>query len=176
MRKHTEIVHFTPRRMRLKVSDKRRNPQEMRRIAEFLNDHPKIQGVEANPVTGSILVHHGHGTLSEFRAIMEDLGVLLLSSTTLDLPAGSHEAAGAKLANAVDDLNRRLSLSSRGLLDLKLLVPLGFAALSLRQLLRYGLQVEAAPWYVMAYLAFDSFLKLHGQTGDRDGSVANAST
>lgn len=162
--------------MRIKVSDKRRNPQEMKRIAEFLNDHPNIQGVEANPITGSILVHHEHGALSEFRAILKDLGVLLMSGTTIDLPAGNHEAAGANLVNAIDDLSSRWRLSSWGLLDFRLLVPLGFAALSLRQLLRYGLQVEAAPWYVMAYLAIDSFLKLHGQPGAGDGSVTRAST
>jgi hypothetical protein len=35
----------------------------------------------------------------------------------------------------------------------------------MRQLMIKGLQLEVIPWYVLAWYAFDSFLKLN--TGDR---------
>jgi hypothetical protein len=48
-----------------------------------------------------------------------------------------------------------------------MLVPVGLATLSLRELLRTGWEIEAAPWYVLAWYAFDSFIKLH-YTSDPD--------
>jgi hypothetical protein len=58
-------------------------------------------------------------------------------------------------------LNHWFGLATNGIVNLQLLVPFGLGALALRQLLRYGWQIEAAPWYVLAYAAFDSFIKLH---------------
>lgn len=55
-----------------------------------------------------------------------------------------------------------------GVVDLRMLLPLGLAGLSVRQLTRSGPALAQIPWYVLAYYAFDSFLKLHPgrQSGD----------
>jgi hypothetical protein len=73
---------------------------------------------------------------------------------------GKSEMA-SDLTTAISDLNKQVGLATNGVVDLRLLVPVGLGALAIRQLLRNGLQIEAAPWYVLAYYAFDSFIKLH---------------
>jgi len=166
MGKHTRIAHHVPERTRLKLSEKHRSKEEMRRIGEALESSPKARRVEVSPETGSIIVHHLPGALPDIRAILEDLGVVVASTTEIGLPSGDDQSAlGAALVQAVNDLDRRLRLSSGGIFDLKVLIPAGLAALAVRQVLRQGLRIEAAPWYVLAYLAFDSFVKLHRPRG-----------
>jgi len=50
---------------------------------------------------------------------------------------------------------------TNGVADLRLLLPLGFGALALRQVLDKGFELEEIPWYTLAWYAFDSFVKLH---------------
>ncbi len=162
--KHTHVVSSTPSRTRLRLSPKRRNPEEMARIAKALKAHPDVHEVRANLQTGSIIVHHSHKDHSwdEISAILQDLGIVLGSITDVDLPfsRGKSEVA-ADLTSAVSDLNERVGLATDGVVDLRLLVPIGLAALSLRELSRNGWEFQAAPWYVLAWYAFDSFIKLH---------------
>lgn len=72
--KHTHIVSSTPDRTRLRVSSKRRNSQEMARIANAFKAHPEIQEVRTNVQTGSIVVHHAHNhsSLEQISAILQD--------------------------------------------------------------------------------------------------------
>lgn len=162
--KHTHVVSSTPNRTRLRVSPKRRNPEEMARIAKALKAHPDVNEVRANLQTGSIVVHHSHkdNSWDDLSAILQDLGIVLGSITDVDLPfsRGKSEVA-ADLTSAVSDLNERVGLATDGVVDLRLLVPIGLAALSLRELGRNGWEFQAAPWYVLAWYAFDSFIKLH---------------
>jgi hypothetical protein len=67
----------------------------------------------------------------------------------------------SSLVGAVARLHIRVGIATRGVVDLRLLVPLGFGGLAILQLVRRGFQFEAAPWYVLAYVAFDSYARLH---------------
>lgn len=160
----THVVSSTPNRTRLRVSPMLRNLEEMTRIAKALKAHPEVHEVRSNVQTGSIVVHHAHmdSSLDEFSAILQDLGIILGSATDAELPLsrGKSEVA-ADLTSAVSDLNERVGLATNGTVDLRMLVPAGLAALALRELFRTGWEFEAAPWYVLTWYAFDSFIKLH---------------
>jgi hypothetical protein len=162
--KHTHVVSSTPSRTRLRVSSKRRNHQEMTRITHALRSHPDVSEVRTNVQTGSIVIHHAdkEDSLDAIAAVLQDLGVVLGSVTDVELPftQGKSEVA-ADLTSAVADLNERVGKATNGVVDLRLLVPVGLAALAFRELLRTGWEFEAAPWYVLAWYAFDSFIKLH---------------
>jgi len=71
------------------------------------------------------------------------------------------------IATSLDTQTRSLT---RGWLDLKTLVPLALGAIALRQLLTKGLQLDAIPWYVLLWYAFDSFVILNrnGETAPND--------
>lgn len=162
--KHTHVVSSTPSRTRLRVSRQRRNPQEMSRIAQAINAHPEVYEVKTNLQTGSIVVHHEpmDSSLDELSAILQDLGVVLGSMTDVDLPmTGGKSEVAADLTRAISDLNERVGQAANGVIDLRMLVPVGLATLALRELIRTGWEFETAPWYVLAWYAFDSFIKLH---------------
>jgi hypothetical protein len=162
--KHTHVVSSTPSRTRLRVSQKRRNPQEMKRIASALKASPEVDEVRTNVQTGSIVVHHAPHTsgLDNIFATLNDLGVILCRVTDVELPFMEGKSVVASdLTGAVADLNQRVGLATNGVIDLRMLIPLGLGALAIRQGLRNGWLIEAAPWYVLAYYAFDSFIKLH---------------
>jgi len=150
MTQHTLIVSSTPRRTRIRVSRKRRNPKEMARLAEALEASPKVSKVETNLTAGTLIVHHEEKALPDIKATLLDLGVILMAATGVETSAKS-------LTDAVS----HLELGTKGILNLKLLVPLGFAALAVLQIARRGLEIGTAPWYLLAYFAFESFNKLN---------------
>jgi hypothetical protein len=159
---HTRIVSSTGKRTRIRLSAKRRNHDEVRRIVQGLEAQGKVHEVTANLRTGSLVVHHAPGALEGIYASLRDLGVVVASTAGIGIPAGEgHPDTVSGLSDAVADLNRRLGLSESGLMSLRTLIPLGFGVLALGQLMRRGLQIEAAPWYFLAYLSFDSFMRLH---------------
>ncbi len=160
--KQTRIVSSTPGRTRIKVSPKRRTEQEMQRIAAALEQRTGATAACTNIRTGSILVRHPSTGLNAVLDTLRDLGVIVGSAAGIPIPvADDRTRLTSSLAGAVVNLNRRVETATRGLVDLRLLVPVGFGALAVLQLLRRGFQFEAAPWYVLAYVAFDSYSRLH---------------
>ncbi len=77
------------------------------------------------------------------------------------MAAAGVETSAISLSDAVSDLDVHLSSATKGILNLKLLVPLGFGALAVLQLARQGLQISGAPWYLLAYFAFESYSRLN---------------
>jgi hypothetical protein len=158
MAEHTHIVSRTPKRIRIKLSRKRRNAKEMARLAKSLEAFPYVSSVSTNLHAGTITVHHEEGALENIRSELQDLGVILMA-------AEGGETSSMSLSDAVSDLGRHLGLGTKGILNLKLLVPLGLGALAVLQLARQGLQIGSAPWYLIAYFAFDSYIKLNSPEG-----------
>src|SRR5208337_3049850 len=154
MTDYTQIVSNTPKRTRIRLSRKRRNREEMARLARALEEFPSVSRVDTNLQTGTIVVHHEKESLEDIQSRLKDLGVILAAATGVDMPAKS-------LTDAISDLEGRLGFSTERILNLKLLVPLGFGALALLQLARRGFQIEGAPWYILAYFAFESFARLN---------------
>ncbi|MFN6486787.1 MULTISPECIES: HMA2 domain-containing protein [unclassified Nostoc] len=154
----TKVVSSTPGRLRLRIAHSHRQPEKMQRLANALLANPHINRVKTNVSHGSIAINHdgNDGSLEDVLATLKDLGIIFA-----DVTEGNTEAA-AGISSAVVDLNQRVKQSTHGAFDLRILFPLGLASLSLRQLLNKGLQLEVIPWYVLAWYAFDSFIKLHG--------------
>ncbi|MEL7505053.1 MAG: DUF5132 domain-containing protein [Cyanobacteria bacterium J06554_6] len=74
--------------------------------------------------------------------------------------APASQVAGQLQATA-QDWNAQMQALTGGQLDLRMLLSMGLGAIALRQLMRRGLQLDDMPWYVMAWYAFDTFVKLH---------------
>ena len=123
-------------------------------MPEALQTFPYVSRVQTNLNAGTIIVHHDEEALEDIKSKLKDLGVILMAAVGV-------ETASMSLTDAVSDLDRHLGLGTKGILNLKLLVPLGFGALAVLQLARHGLQIGGAPWYLLAYFAFDSYIKLN---------------
>jgi hypothetical protein len=153
----TKIISDTPGRLRLRIAPGDRQADKMQKIANLLEAQPNVTQVKTNIHRGSILIHHERTdkSLENLLITLKDLGIIFASMTE-----GNPEAS-VGVANAVVDLNKRVQQVTNGTLDLRFLFPLGLSILSLRQLLIKGLQFETIPWYVLAWYAFDSFIKLN---------------
>ncbi|PHJ66153.1 hypothetical protein VF14_16445 [Nostoc linckia z18] len=154
----TKIVSNTPGRLRLRVAPPHRENGEIQRIANALAAQPYINQVQTNIHHGSIAIKHDakDDTLKNIVATLTDLGVIFA-----DITEGNSEAA-VGITNAIVNLNKKVELATKGEIDLRVIFPLGLSILAVRQLLAKGLQFEIIPWYVLAWYAFDSFIKLHG--------------
>lgn len=141
------MVHAIPGRVRLKVAKLRHNPTLARLIQERLGAVPGIQGVEATPLTGSVLV------LFDPQAVTAPESLMNLSETLTDLLPGldltqwadfvqslSGEAAGLSWPQVVVDygagLKACLARALGGLLDLRIVTPLAFFYFGLPRLLQ----------------------------------------
>ena len=154
----TKIVSDTPGRLRLRIAPSHRQAQKMQRIASILETQPNINQVQTNIFHGSIVINHSgkNGSLRDVLATLKDIGLIIA-----DMTEGSTEAS-VGVSNAIVDLNKRVKSATMGAVDLRFLFPFGLTILAVRQLTLKGWQLEFIPWYVLAWYAFDSFIKLNG--------------
>ena len=162
------ISHATTSRLRVRVHG---DPSEIAVVLESLADrveeHPAITSVRTDPRTGSALLTWDPEEFDLAAAVelcrkahevLRDV-VPPRVVATIERP---FSAAASRLVGRLAEANRQVHAASAGRVDLRFLVPAGFAALSVRQLVRTGPSLASMPWYALAYYAFDSFVKLHG--------------
>ena len=159
-----QIVSQTPGRVRLRVTPAHRHQQKIAPIVNALKARLEIYRVKTNIPSGSITVLHGRELLSsqDMRIVLQDLGVNLLEITQEPRRAvSSSSSAAAEVIKTATDLNQRVKTATNDAIDLRFLLPLSFGVLAVRQLIVKGWQLELIPWYVLAWYAFDSFIKLN---------------
>jgi hypothetical protein len=153
----TKIISDTPGRLRLRISQPHRHAAEIKRIADIVQTQSCIHQVRTNISHGSMIINHDGqpATLENILTTLLDLGVRFT-----DITEGNSEAA-EDIKSAIINLNKRFEQATSGEADLRFLFPLGLSILAMRQIVVKGLQLEIIPWYVLAWYAFDSFLKLN---------------
>lgn len=63
--------------------------------------------------------------------------------------------------NVISDFNADVERMSEGIVDLRLLLPVGLGTLAIYQLIAQGLDLTEIPWHTLAWYAFDTFVKLN---------------
>lgn len=161
------ILSIVPGRVRVKVFGRRRSPEELERVTAALDALAGVNAVHTSSLTGSVLVRHEavHTGIDDLRAVFEGLGLTLVDEEGWD-PAQNVPAR--RMLEAADGVNSRVGHRLGGS-DLRLLFPLALGVLSLRQATRDAPGLDQAPWYLLAWYAYDSFLKLNGR--NRHGSA-----
>lgn len=96
------------------------------------------------------------------------------ATTTRSMTGQSNTAT--EIMNLMNDLSEAVRYLSNGVADLRLLMPIGFGALALRQLIDKGLELDEIPWHTFAWYAFDSFIKLNNVDGSQDQTDSQIST
>ncbi len=158
-----QIVSQTPGRVRLRVTPSHRQQQKIAPIVNDLKARLEIYRVKTNLPTGSITVLHGRELLSsqDICTVLQDLGVNLLEVTKEPRSSVSSSSSAAAVIETATDLNRRVKTATNDAIDLRFVFPLSLGVLAIRQLVVKGWQLEIIPWYVLAWYAFDSFIKLN---------------
>lgn len=162
-----EIISQTPGRVRLRVTPAHRQLQKITPLANALKAQLEIYRVKTNISTGSITVFHGRELLSSQNMcmILQDLGINLVEVTQEQrISVLSSSRTATEIIRTTTDLNQKVQTATNNTVDLRFLVPLSLGILAMRQLLIKGWQLELIPWYVLAWYAFDSFVKLHSTT------------
>jgi hypothetical protein len=165
-----KIAHALPGRVRLKVAKVKGNPGLARKAQEKLAAVPGIQQVEANPLTGSVLVLFDLATLAaesleplaevlaEFSPEITALSLMSwLTSMAADPDSGANP--GGSLIAGVQALNAEVGRITGGL-DLKLLLPLALLFFGVRGLLAAEKTTFPA-WHDYFWFGFSSLVMLN---------------
>ena len=158
-----QIVSQTPGRVRLRVTPVHRQQQKITPIVNALKARLEIYRVKTNIPSGSITILHGRELLTsqDMCTVLQDLGVNLVEVTQEPRISVSSSLSAAAIIKTATGLNQRVKTVTNDTVDLRFLLPLSFGVLAVRQLIVKGWQLEIIPWYVLAWYAFDSFIKLN---------------
>jgi hypothetical protein len=141
------ITHFTPRRLRIKVPEKRRDRAFFDTVAERLATWESLERVETNPLTASVLIHFSDPeSLFLEAAVKNDLFDIDFDSAFEDSAAPAVTEAAVRSFETADHVLRRWTqnqIDMRGVLFVLL-----FAG-GVFQLLRRRLDAPAPTllWY-----------------------------
>ncbi|MDJ0679960.1 MAG: hypothetical protein QNJ18_08890 [Xenococcaceae cyanobacterium MO_167.B52] len=158
-----QIISQTPGRVRLRVRPAHRQQQKIAPIINALKARLEIYRVKTNIPSGSITVLHGRELLTsqDMCIVLQDLGINLVEVTQRSRTSVSSSSSAAAIIKTAKNLNQQVKTATDNEIDLRFLFPLGLGVMAMRQLLVKGWQLELIPWYVLAWYAFESFLKLH---------------
>jgi len=156
-----EILHASPGRIRLRVRRADLESTALLQAERAIARLTGVSGVRQNPLTRSLVISFDPQEVG-FEALIAAVGE---AGIILEPSVSTHETASEEIR----PLNKTITAFCRGLddqvrertggsLDARTVVPIGLAALAVRELLATGL--TAAPWYVLFWYSFDSFLKL----------------
>jgi hypothetical protein len=157
------IISQTSGRLRIRLARESRDYKVITALNDYLKKSLDIYRIRTNISTGSITIFYATN-LSNFEQIKDyllKLGVQLLDSNSSSYSVSEKSLGAEKIVNFLGGVNQRVGQQTKGTADLRLMVPLGFSILAIRQLLIKGLILDYIPWYVLAWYAFDSFIKLH---------------
>lgn len=152
----------TPGRMRVRVKDELRTPENMARLQTGLSAHPNVGQVTINQRTGSIAFTHskdkdGHDI---FGAIVQE--ATLLAEVALEIPGddGDGGEPAGKLDQQLADLMYRVDTAiyeKTGLRARGRVLPATIAGLGVAQLLVYGISLETLPGPVLIWIGWDIY-------------------
>jgi copper chaperone CopZ len=181
------VVHAIPGRVRLKIGEVRDNPALAWDVEEQLSRIPGVKRVEANPVTGSVLVLFDEPQATPADSLEHLSSIWPAELGSLDPAALGHEHANGhvngtngasagigpldrRIVGMFGSLNARVSDATHGT-DLKVLFPLALFALGVRGLFTDKLPFPA--WYDFFWFALSTFIMLNGSAID-DAAGATA--
>ena len=160
------VVHRLPHRTRIRMPKVHRTPGKMEKMADRFRKLEGVKDVEVDHRTGSILLKHTEdpGIIESLMASLEDAGDLFLSVMMEEEGPESELSVVSKfLKETLGTANSNVSRSTRGFIDLRMMVPLGFLGAAVWKMRSTGARawLMEVPPYVLLWYAWDSYMKLH---------------
>ncbi|MBS1993143.1 MAG: hypothetical protein JSS86_20300 [Cyanobacteria bacterium SZAS LIN-2] len=170
-----KVVHRLPHRTRIRMPKVHRTPGKMEKMGDRLSKIEGVKGVSVDHRTGSILLeHHEDPSFIEgLMASLEEAGDLFLSVMMEDSgPESELSIVSRFLKDTLGSANANVSASTRGFIDLRMIVPLSFLGAAIWKIRHTKEWMIEVPPYVLLYYAFDSYMKLHHPKTVPDGIAA----
>lgn len=142
------LSHSAPGRARLKIVDRRKDARFFAEAAERMLGAPGVERVEANPLTGSMLLVHS-GELGPVLEFAREQGVFALAGPEAAPPLAH------RLYGDIQAMNRALSRGTGGQIDLNMAVLMLFVVASVVQFFRGQVFGPSSTllWYASTLLA-----------------------
>jgi hypothetical protein len=164
------VVHALPGRVRVKMARLKENPVLVREVQERLSAVQGIQRVEANPITGSVLISYDRAAFESLPSLLSLAACLSPLFPDLDFSGledwlasenggGDATALAERVASFFGGLNAKVSETTGGI-DLKFLLPLTLFLLGVRGVL-VAEKGEFPTWYDLLWFAFGTFFMLN---------------
>jgi hypothetical protein len=93
------------------------------------------------------------------------------SETATHYVSNGKSEAAKDFLNVMSDINKDVGRMTNGVADLRLLFPTALGFLAFRQLLRQGPRLDDIPWYILAWFAFDAFVRLNQENESKSSNL-----
>ena len=171
--KGVTVVHAIPGRLRLKVDKVKGDPAFAQKVQDTVGQVTGIEGVEAKPLTGSVLIYYDLAKLlatGAFTALTDGFAALFpeIEKDAFEMEVEAlmrHLATGAAPQPTISPMDSLAALNAQvaeltGGLDLKLLAPLALLFLGVRSLWT-SKQKTFPAWYDYLWFGFSTFVMLN---------------
>ena len=165
------IVHSSPGRVRLRVRREDMDGPALLQAEQTIASLPGVFGVRKNPSARSVVVTFDPDSLGldDLLEAVTRVGIAiepLQEPPGVRLPERSLDQSIVEVFRSADERVRR---RTQGRADLRTLVPVGLAVLAVREVLAG--RIAAAPWYVLLWYSFSSFINLRKSEVSSDRSA-----
>jgi Heavy metal associated domain 2 len=171
------VVHAIPGRIRLKIASLRDNATLASELQHRLVAIPGVQQVETNPRTSSVLILYDVAATASPEALLTlaaPLAQLFPGVDLNDLQAlgsptnGSHPTLSLAqgVAGFFGSLNQKIDTATSGVVDLKILLPLGLFLLGIRSLVSSEKRVIPT-WYDFFWFALGTYFMMYPKPGEK---------
>ena len=171
------VLHHTPGRLRLRLPREALDARDTSPLTDALTGLQGVLQVRVARPASSLLVRYDPASvrLEDLMAALHRAGLHVITTApdTAASPPGEPTALSRLIDRLAGQMDARVERATGHLLDLRTMVPLGLGALALREVLAGRLQ--AAPWYVLLWWSFDSYLKLRRRGPGEPGAPADQS-
>jgi len=165
------VAHALPGRIRLKVDTIKHDAQRAEELGSKLRTVPGIRSVEANPVTGSLLLTYDESPADSMElpfAVAQSLGISLNDLDPADLRLlMSHQGDGNKvpelsISDAFESTFRDMNAAVQRTVgaDLCMLLPLALAVLGVRSLM-VSEKTLMPSWHDYLWFSFSTYFMLN---------------
>lgn len=148
------ICHVSAGRVRVRITSMKRDADYFSRLTEYLSPLPGVERVEANPLTGSVLVLHSMDlkSVDDLKAVADYSQVTGLFKIVVE--ERSSGPLAKNLADTFAALNAQLKASTGGKIDMATLAVLGLIGVGIVQISQGAVAVPAitALWYASSIL------------------------
>jgi hypothetical protein len=175
MRPAAYVSHHIPGRIRLKVPFAKSHPELFDLLCSLAAKVPGFKGAKANRKTGSILVLYDEATSERFLELLTEAiaeAVELTAAPGRRGPSrGSRNisAAAQSIYDFFGGLDESVREATDNELDLRVLLPVGVAAVALLTMRR---RTGTPVWLTALIFAFNSFRSLHAESDENDADLA----